>query len=172
MVAIPVGYRFHKAAIDEAVAKAGLDPLLVAALVWQESDFNADAFRHEPAFWNRYMKKNPLYAHLNPRRVSSSYGLMQVMYCRLLEDGTTANDKWDPEFLFVPKFNLDIGCELLAELLLWAAKYTTDPERVTIAALAAYNGGRGGNRPDQNWPVRNGKYAREVLDKLHILSPQ
>ena len=165
MVQIPVGYRFHKAAIDEAATKHGLDSLLVAALVWQESGFNADAFRHEPAFWNRYMKKNVLYAHLNPRRVSSSYGLMQVMYCRLLEDKTTENDTWDPEFLFVPKFNLDIGCGLLAELHTWATARTTDAEKVVIAALAAYNGGRGGNDPSKNWPVRNGKYAREVVEK-------
>jgi soluble lytic murein transglycosylase-like protein len=171
MVNIPVGFRFYKDAIRDAAAAAGLDPALVAAVCWQESGFNADAFRHEPAFWNRYLKANPKYRHLNPRRVSSSYSLMQVMYCRVLEDKMTDNDTLPPEHLFVPELNLRTGCQLLAELLAWAKARTTDPDRAIEAALASYNGGRGGNSPTE--PVlRNGKYAREVLAKLAILKSQ
>jgi soluble lytic murein transglycosylase-like protein len=171
MVELPVGFRFHKDAIRDAATAAGLDTALVAAVCWQESSFNADAFRHEPAFWNRYLKTNPKYRHLNPRRVSSSYGLMQPMYCRVLEDKMTDNDALPPEHLFVPEMNLRTGCQLLRELLDWAGARTTDPARATEAALAAYNGGRGGNSPAE--PVlRNGKYAREVLAKLAILKSQ
>ena len=169
MVEIPVGFKFYKDTIRLAATTVGLDPLLVAAVCWQESGFNADAFRHEPDFWNRYLKANVKYRHLNPRRVSSSYGLMQVMYCRVLEDTMTDNDALPPEHLFVPEFGLRTGCQLLAELLRWAATKTSDGDLIVRAALASYNGGRGGNSPTE--PIlRNGKYAREVLAKLAILT--
>jgi len=169
MAPIPVGFGFYADAIRDAATAAGLDSTLVAAVVWQESGFAADAFRFEPMFWNRYLKTNPAYRHLNPRRVSSSYGLLQVMYCRVLEDKMTANDALPPEHLFVHELNLRTGCQLLAELLAWAAKFpTVTPARATEAALAAYNGGRGGNRPTDT-PLRNGTYAREVLAKHAIL---
>lgn len=155
----------YKAEIDVAASKWGLDPLLVEAVVIQESGGNTDAFRFEPAFWNRYLKINPKYRHLNPRRVSSSYGLMQVMYCRILEDKVGDNDAWEPELLFIPENGLDIGCGFLAELRQWAQslRETTYTSDVDLIALAAYNGGRGGNDPNKNWPLKNGKYAKSVL---------
>jgi len=158
--------------IATAAEKWGLDPLLVEAVVVQESGGNTDAFRFEPNFWNRYLKSNPKYRGLNPRRVSSSYGLMQVMYCRVLEDRIADNDAWAPELLFLPENGLDIGCGLLAELLQWAQGKTQDQQLATQAALAAYNGGRGGNDPSKDNPLRNGKYAREVLAKRVILAKE
>lgn len=166
---IPVGFRFFKAMIDVFATQHGLSPSLVAAICWQESGFRADAFRFEPDFWNRYLKPKAQYRDLNPRRVSSSYGLMQVMYCRVHEDKLTDNDALPPEHLFVPDLNLRTGCQLLRELIEWAAavsKGSFDPEFI---ASAAYNGGRGGNDPSKNWPVRNGQYAREVADKREIM---
>jgi soluble lytic murein transglycosylase-like protein len=164
----------YKTQIEAAATKWGLDPLLVEAVVVQESAGNTDAFRFEPDFWNRYLKGNPKYRHLNPRRVSSSYGLMQVMYCRILEDKVADNDAWEPELMFIPENGLDIGCGLLRELLEWAAGIepvnpTCTPQ---FAALAAYNGGRGGNDPSKNWPLRNGRYAREVLAKREALAAE
>jgi soluble lytic murein transglycosylase-like protein len=78
----------------------------------------------------------------------------------------TDNDALPPEHLFVPEWGLRTGCQLLAELLTWAGTKTTDQAKVTLAALAAYNGGRGGNDPTKNWPLRNARYANEVLAKL------
>jgi soluble lytic murein transglycosylase-like protein len=158
--------------IKTAAAKWELDPLLVEAVVVQESGGNTDAFRFEPTFWNRYLKSNPRYRSLNPRRVSSSYGLMQVMYCRILEDKIADNDAWQPELLFLPENGLDIGCNLLAELLQWARGKTEDPQLALQAAVAAYNGGKGGNDPSKDTPLRNGKYARDVLAKLAILTKE
>ena len=162
----------YKKEIDAAAEKWGLDPLLVEAVVVQESGGNTDAFRFEPDFWNRYLKPNPKYRGLNPRRVSSSYGLMQVMYCRVLEDRIADNDVWAPELLFIPENGLDMGCALLAELLQWAGERTEDPAQAQLAALAAYNGGRGGNDPSKDTPLRNGKYARDVLAKRAILAKE
>ena len=171
---LPPGFRFYRDLIGKAAAKWGVDPALFAALVWQESAFNTDAFRHEPAFWNRYLKNNPKYRHLNPRRVSSSYGLAQVMFCRIWEDKIADNDVWAPEMLFIPENGLDVGCGFLKELLEWAQRLSPagKGETVEMIALAAYNGGRGGNDPNKNWPLRNGKYAHEVLTKRDVLQKE
>lgn len=166
---VPVGFKFYKALIAEVAGRYGLDVATVAAMCWQESGFNTDAFRHEPDFWNRYLKRNPKYRSLNPRRVSSSYGLMQVMYCRILEDKLATNDAWEPELLFIPENGVDIGCAFYLELVQWAQTKTADPAMVRLAALASYNGGRGGNNPATDNPLRNGTYAREVLAKRVVM---
>lgn len=170
-----------------AAAKAvGLDPTFVMAVVWEESGFNTDAFRFEPDYWNRYMKADPRFARLNPRRVSASYGLMQVMYTRLWEDHVPADQGFEPEELFKPEIGLRVGCAFLRELVDWACGImVTDPSTIAqlsqittphtsagFIALAAYNGGRGGNDPSKNWPLRNGAYARSVLAHISDLTPK
>lgn len=174
---VPVGFRFYKDMIVAAATSAGIDPAMVAAVCWQESGFTADAFRFEPDFWNRYLKANPLYRALNPRRVSSSYGLMQVMYSRVHEDKLTDNDALPPEHLFVPELNLATGTALLKELIEWAVQIGVPPSLATQAspafvALAAYNGGRGGNDPNKNWPLKCGNYARDVLAKRAVIAKE
>jgi soluble lytic murein transglycosylase-like protein len=166
---VPKGFRFYRAAIGSIAAEYGLEPALVHAVVWQESGYNTDAFRHEPDFWNRYLKMNPRYRELNPRRVSSSYGLMQVMFCRIWEDKIADNDTIPPEHLFVPEIGLHVGCGLLAELLKWAAERVTPNATAETIALAAYNGGRGGNDPTKNWPLRTASYAAQVLVKKALV---
>lgn len=162
---LPPGFRFHKDEIREVAQAHGLDPALVAAVVWQESAFNTDGFRHEREFWNRYMKTTPMYAGLNPRRYSSSYGLMQCMWVVAVERGF--DPKLPPESLFVPLIGLTYGCKQLAMLLEWSKQQGAGPLMVE-AALASYNGGRGGNRQSDK-PLRNGKYAREVLSRLSVM---
>src|SRR6478752_2040666 len=128
---------WYRVAVDVAAAKVSLDPNLVEAVVLQESAGRAAAYRFEPAFWERYMKDDPKWFGMEPRRVSASYGLMQVMYPVAVEHGFTQ----DPEYLFVPSIGLEYGTVLLAELVLWARG---DVRK----ALGAYNGGRGGwDRP-------------------------
>jgi len=169
---IPVGFRFYKDMIATYAIKHGLTPPLVAAVCWKESSFQANAFRFEPNFWNRYLKLNPLYRDLNPLRVSSSYGLMQVMYARVLEDKLTDNDALPPEHLFVPEMGLDTGCGFLAELMAWARKAGATGDLVLLAALAAYNGGRGGNHPIKDVPLRNGVYARDVGARITAMAKE
>jgi soluble lytic murein transglycosylase-like protein len=169
VVEIPIGFRFYKDQIKKAAEVAGLEPAVVAAVCWQESSFCADGYRFEPDFWNRYLKQNPKYRHLNPRRVSASYGLMQVMYPLVHEDRLVENDAVEPEALFSPTLNLATGCGWLRKLVDWAAERTPDQELVLVAALASYNGGRGGNDPSKDSPLRNARYAREVLAKVKVL---
>lgn len=132
----------------ERIAKGhGLDPNLVEATVLHESCGQTDAFRFEPRFYDKYLKGKPEYAGQNPRRISSSYGLMQCMYSTAQQYGY--NDP--PEHLFVPETGLHYGCLHLRAML---HKFNGN---VRIA-LAAYNGGPGNiSAPDPQ------RYAGEVL---------
>jgi soluble lytic murein transglycosylase-like protein len=147
--------------IREYAAKYDLDPDLVEGLVLQESGGKADAFRFEPLFWERYkLASKPEWKGKIARRWSSSYGLCQIMGVVAREEGF---DLDDPELLFVPSTNLDFGCAHLRRLFDWADTFTEASERQRlVAALAAYNGGRGGNSPLDH-PPRNGKYAESLL---------
>jgi soluble lytic murein transglycosylase-like protein len=133
--------------IEAAAAPYHLDPDLIEAIVVMESSGNADAFRYEPGFWDRYLQHTPPYSTQIPRRVSSSYGLMQVMYSTAVEHGFVG----EPEELFVPMTALDYGCRVLASMLKTANGNVP-------RALASYNAGPG------NWSSAAGQsYANRVL---------
>lgn len=130
-----------------------LDPVLVEAVVFTESNGKTNAFRYEPAFWDRYMRDKPEWDGANPQRVSASYGLMQVMFVTAIELAGMERTE-PPEYLFVPLIGLEAGCRVLRERLTWA-KGDVD------AALAAYNGGKMGNAPGTA-PLRNQAYVAKV----------
>lgn len=137
----------YNALITATATVYGLDPHLITAVCVKESGLHADAFRYEPDFWDRYLKDNKDYKDAMPRRVSSSYGLMQLMFPTARENGFEG----EPEELFVPSTNLRYGCAHFKKLLDWA-------EGNEAKALAAYNGGKGnwnGDQPQQ--------YAQQVL---------
>jgi soluble lytic murein transglycosylase-like protein len=137
----------YRREIDSAAREHGIPPNLLEALVLVESSGRADAFRHEPRFWRRYLESNPQYAGANPRRVSSSYGLCQVMFPTARELGFQG----EPEMLFVPSVSLFFGAAYLKRLLEWA-------NGEVDKALAAYNTGRG------NW---NSAAGRAYVAKIH-----
>lgn len=137
----------YRAAIDLAADMHGLDADLVAAIVEQESNYRFHAYRYEPNFWTKYLATNPMYAAREPREVSASYGLMQVMFTTAVEHGY-AGEPWG---LFAPAESLEFGCRVLAGNLTWASGHTRQ-------AVAAYNTGRG------NWTsVTGAAYATSVL---------
>lgn len=160
------GRTAYTALIKEYAEKHGVDADLMEALVITESGGKADAFRWEPVFWERYqLVKKPEYAKEIPRRWSSSYGLCQIMGVVAKEMGF---DSPDPEQLFIPSVNLDYGCAKLRSLFDWAQEFKVSDFQQTRAALAAYNGGKGGNRPTDT-PLRNGRYADVVAALAHTL---
>jgi soluble lytic murein transglycosylase-like protein len=137
----------YRPEIEAAARDFGLDPDLLEALVMAESAGEADAFRFEPDFWRRYLANHPDYKGKNPRRVSSSYGLCQVMYSTACNLGFKAQ----PESLFLPDVSLHFGAMYLSRLLKWAGGNAAQ-------ALAAYNGGQG------NWTAEGPQsYAAKVL---------
>lgn len=152
----------YETEIAAAASAHSLDARLVTAIVQQESAGKTDAFRFEPLFWARYLAKLPDYKNADPRRVSSSYGLMQLMYVTAKELGYAQ----EPEYLFVPSIGLEWGCRRVEALVAWAGTFpgTTNLQRLR-AVLASYNGGKGGNPPDAAL-LRNGRYADQVLARL------
>ncbi len=121
-----------------------------------------------------------MYVGKNPRRISSSYGLMQLMWPVAVERGFPATDA--PEHLFFPEVGLEYGCKHLRFLLDWAETFTNQPVPGSVtgatvpvsaqakleAAIASYNGGRGGNKPTES-PKRNISYVRKVFANLDTL---
>lgn len=154
------GLKHYWPLIQQKATEHGLDPYLLAALVLQESSGNTDGFRWEPDFYNRYIRPKNLYPGQNPRRVSSSYGLCQVMLPTAHERGYPKDQP--PEGLFVPEVGLEYGCKQLKWLQAWLERTypTSPPPRRLRALLASYNGGRQG--PDALRP-RNAAYADSVL---------
>jgi len=144
----------YREEIEVAAARYQLDPLLVESVVWQESAGHADAFRFEPGYWERYCKERAKWRDEDPRRIASSYGLMQIMYPTALDYGYAG----PPEGLFHIPRNLAIGCQILADLI---KRMDGDIEK----ALAAYNGGVGG--VFRSFPQA---YARRVVDRYERLT--
>ncbi|HEY8552676.1 MAG TPA: lytic transglycosylase domain-containing protein [Thermaerobacter sp.] len=106
---IPMADLIHREA-----AACGIDPLLVAAVVRRESDFEPGAVSERGA-----------------------RGLMQVMP----DTGAWVASRlgltgYHPDRLFEPAYNLRLGCRYLAYLF---GRFEGD----AVAALAAYNGGEG-----------------------------
>jgi soluble lytic murein transglycosylase-like protein len=135
----------YRREILQASREHGLDPNLVEAVVVVESSGRTDAFRFEPNFWVKYLQNNPEYQGEIPRRVSSSYGLMQLMLPVARELGL----KREPEYLFVPSVNLFFGCKKLGSLIQWAGGDIPK-------ALEAYNGGKGsvGSQATQRYAAK------------------
>jgi soluble lytic murein transglycosylase-like protein len=186
--------------LDEIIIAStatSLEPDVVQALVEQESNYNPWAWNPEQRyryFWD--VKKNKPFRTITDIESSnefpphdfptvlgdndqewwaqqSSWGLMQVMGAVAREQGYM-----EPYLtqLVDPATNLRLGCAHLASQFKWSrglyiglggpsAEY-----RILIAALAAYNGGRKDNSPQQSQP-RNKDYALRVIarrDKIKL----
>lgn len=137
--------------IKEVAARYHLDADFLEAQILVESGGRTDAFRHEPDFWNRYMKNKAEWRGSNPRRVASSYGLLQILYTTAKELGFSGA----PEMLFVPEIGLDWGAHFLRTLIDWA-------EGDLVKAFVAYNGGKG-SAMKSPYPTRPHLYAEQVL---------
>ena len=150
----------YRLEIEVAARAHDLDPDLIEAMVHVESRGRFDAYRYEPGFWRRYLQDHPRYKGLKPEEVSASYGLMQIMYSTAVDQGYQGT----PWGLFDPRESLYWGSAYLAKQIQWARRMGPNaPSEVQIAsALAAYNGGRTGNLPDDE-PDRNAAYAHDVL---------
>ncbi len=153
----------YRALIDSIAADLALDPDLIEAVSWIESSGNFAAYRYEPLFFRRYLAEHPTYKDRRPQEVSASYGLMQIMYSTAAELGFTG-EPWE---LFSPAVNLRYGARYLKQLLHWTGALDQHPmpEMRLRSALAAYNGGKWGNAPDDR-PDRNAAYAEKVMQKL------
>lgn len=135
----------------------GLTADVVEAMVRTESSGKAHAYRFEPAYWERYCAKHPVFSKGQPGRIAASYGLMQVMYPTAYAFGY----RGEPEGLFVPQQSLLYGVLVMRDNLAWSKGHLE-------AALAAYNGGK--TKSNLTPPYRNGVYVSKV--KAHLADIQ
>jgi hypothetical protein len=142
--------------------KYRIPKLILKSVAMAESSMMQDAFRHEPGFWHKYLKNNPEWKDKDQAVVSSSYGLMQLMW-------TTAwllGFRGTQEDLYNPVINIELGAKLLRQIadrvivlgysnrFFWLSPL--------VITLARYNGGSYQN-PDDNGNIRNQKYVDKVL---------
>jgi soluble lytic murein transglycosylase-like protein len=140
----------------------GVKKLILKAMAITESSLEPKAYRFEPGYWERYLKDKPEWADKDPRIVSASHGLMQLMWpvaCGLGFTGTV-------EDIQDPMINISLGAKLMRQLIDGAIRqkhaekyYWLSPLQI---ALARYNGGSKGN-PDEVGELRNRKYVRRVM---------
>lgn len=158
-----------------ASQKHGVPVPAIIATISTESSGNPEAYRYEPEYYNRYIKdgpdwkNNPYYSF--PKRISASYGLMQILY-------TTANRvgfRGKPEDLYDPASNIDAGTTYIASQ---RNDHFWDPPKIACA----YNAGSVRATPENAWgmfhhpghldrwiPSYNG--AIKVIGAENVLEP-
>lgn len=142
----------------------GLDPCIVAGLVWVESSANPYAIRVERGFWRRYLSGiQALFARKKargikrwlkyPDLVSASYGLCQIMLPVAMEHGF---NPLYPTELLEPHRNIDLGCQILSRHLRRLGGYED--------ALLRYNGGGNPDYPDMVLSMARKVRTHNLLD--------
>lgn len=164
----------NKKEINRIVCLTGnnykLPPLLIKSMCYCESSYNERAFRHEPAFWKNYLANNPEWKDKDPAVVSSSYGLMQLMWTTAWALGFRGTQ----EELYKPETNVDLGVKLLRQLVDQSLAMPTLSQFPWLSpldiALARYNGGKYKNPLEpMSLPLgrltnlRNMKYVTRIL---------
>jgi soluble lytic murein transglycosylase-like protein len=126
-----------------------------------ESSWKAKAYRYEPVFWEMYMKDKPEWKDCDPKVVSASYGLMQLMFPTARETGYEG----EAAGLYDPETNINLGAKYLRHLLdgVWAEglPWKHDSLSAYDMTLAQYNGGRWRN-PSAEGTLRNRSYVDKV----------
>jgi len=155
--------------------KYGLKKLLLKALAIRESSLNSEAYRFEPAFWDRYLVHNEEWKDEDPKIVSASWGLCQIMYVVAVENGFKKGRP--PEDLCDPVVNIQLAAKILKRLMnkVIEKRYCDDfwwysPIQI---ALARYNGGPGAG-PDMGGVIREhpAEYALGVMEIWERLMKQ
>lgn len=147
--------------------KYKLPTLLLKAVAQVESALDPKAYRYEPGFWDRYLKDNLAWKDKDPKVVSASYGLMQLMFTTAWSMGFRGK----AEDLYDPATNINLGAKLLRANInnVKEKKLHIKHQVWSIRiALARYNGGSRGN-PDGNSTLRNQSYVDKVFVKWRKL---
>jgi soluble lytic murein transglycosylase-like protein len=125
------------------------DPALVFAIVEQESGWDPNEYRYEPAFEKKYVDGIEGLSETEKKGRSMSWGLMQLMGQVARERGFIGPF---PKLCSLPSENLRFGCLHLRSML---ARADRDVEQ----ALLNWNGGA---NPD---------YGRQVIARMSRYKP-
>lgn len=130
----------------------GLSPSAVMeSWVYQESAWDPWATREEPGFFRKYIAENTTIRRREQWQLATSWGLLQVMGVVARERGFTG--KYIPQ-LCEPSLSLFFGVK---HLIYQRGR----GDGSWSQALAAYNGGIGGNK--RKGQLRNQSYVDEII---------
>jgi soluble lytic murein transglycosylase-like protein len=147
--------------ITRVAESYNLDPLIIAAVVLQESAGNPWVSRFEVGYFHRYVDAVPLRLYV-PREITettermsraTSWGLMQIM-------GGTARQHGYKKLLtqlLDPLENIELGALILANFLRNTGSYTE--------ALLRYNGGGRLQYASEVLTLSKGNRALQLLGK-------
>lgn len=146
--------------IETYCIKYNIDPILGKAIIMTESSFVERAYRYEPDFYRRYILGKGEYidhpCYREEKRISASYGLMQIMYTSALEEGFKSPI---PEDLYDVNNNLNYGFKHLAKKIKLYG---------LIFGILSYNSGspknKNGNPEDEpnfKYLIKVSKYYRQ-----------
>ena len=154
--------------IKEKASEYGLDPKLIAAIIYQESSGNIWSSRYENGFYEQYidhLNRRTLPGHVprflptlatEKRLRATSWGLMQIMGETAREHGFEARYL---NKLARPKLNIEIGCKYLRHLM----DITNND---TSKALLKWNGGGNPNYPQLVLAhIRSGAYRNVLMEE-------
>ncbi len=123
-------YTATHALVVQVSSVYGLRPDLLSAQIQVESSGDPFAFRHEPDYYDRYLRERPTALGFQYGPLAAcSYGLMQILFETALELGFDL----PPWHLFDPRVGMTWGAKYMQQCLI---RTQNDYRR----ALARYNG--------------------------------
>lgn len=138
--------------------KYRLEKNLLKAIALIESKLDVRAYRHEPEFFEQRLKFEDKWKNRDPKIVSSSYGLFQIMFTTAWQLGF----RGQAEDLYDPVINTELGAKLLRQL---KDRVRTSPNIhlwPLDIALARWHGGSRGN-PRTDGLLQDQPYVNKVL---------
>lgn len=156
-------FKFYHPMIKEFGAKHSIDPILISAIIYQESSFNTDAVRFEPklkmaSYPYSYAGKLQITMETELNFQHCSWGLMQVLGVKARELGFDA-----PLHLLCNPYNgIEFGCRVLDKLF---KRY----DKIDMI-IAAYNAGSALPSGNPNQSFVNQEYVDSVKAKILELS--
>jgi soluble lytic murein transglycosylase-like protein len=135
-----------------------------------ESSLNERAYRFEPAFFEKYLKDKDEWKDKDPREVSASFGLCQLMFTTAWGMGY----RGDGEGLYDPVVNVTLGARYIRKLIDKCKKerwHFNTPFNPLSMAMARYNGGSYKN-PDKDGWIRNEAYVKKIFKTFRQLKEE
>ena len=138
--------------------KYRLEKNLLKALALVEGALDVRAYQYEPEFFKQHLSLQDAWKDKDPKIVSASYGLFQIMFTTAWQLGF----RGQAEDLYNPVINTELGAKLLRQLM---DRVRTTPNIhlwPLDIALARWHGGSRGN-PRTDGLLQDQSYVDKVL---------
>lgn len=138
--------------------KYRLEKNLLKAMATIESSGDARAYQYEPKFFEQVLSLQDAWKDKDPKIVSASYGLFQIMFTTAWQLGF----RGQAEDLYNPVINTELGAKLLRQLKIRVRTTPNIHLWPLDIALARWHGGSMGN-PGADGLLQDQPYVNKVL---------